>query len=172
MSNSTNLLISGSGLGNPVVCGAWKHTAVVASVSVVCWLIFALYFHSQVGAYDSWYYIPAALGTGMTVLVFFLGYLVAKRIKTTYVNVFEESVSGMAVDKDFTIAKTLYSWVGWNKKRFMKLTGFDLAINQITSVSLASDHAVVINASGTNYKCFVSNGSEILDTINKKIQST
>jgi hypothetical protein len=165
-------LISGSGLGNPLVWAAWKHTAVVAAVSVVCWLIFALYFHSQTGAYtSSWYYIPAALGTGMTALVFCLGYLVSKRIKTTYVNVFEDRVSGMAADKDFTITKTLYLWVGWNKARFMKLTAFDFAIGEITSVSLASDHAVVINAAGASCKCFVSNGPEILDTLNKKIQN-
>jgi hypothetical protein len=97
-----------------------------------------------------------------------LGSSFVKKIKTTNISVYEDKVNGAAIDKDFSMAKLMFWGVGWGKA---KLTYFDIAFNQITSVHIEDNNAIVINASGANYKCFVSNCFEILSAINNKIRN-
>jgi hypothetical protein len=97
-----------------------------------------------------------------------LGNNCAKKVKATNVNVYDDKVNGEAVDKDFSMAKLIFMCMGWDKS---KLTNFDLAFNQITSVDVVDSNAIVINASRANYKCFVSNGLEIQSAINNKVRN-
>jgi len=110
----------------------------------------------------------SAFGIGCVILVLYIMGFVSKRIESTWINVYEDKVNGAAVDRDFSIAKLMFYAMGWNKA---KLTGFDLAINQITSIDLDGSDSIIINASGSNYKCFVSNGLEIQGIINNKIRN-
>jgi hypothetical protein len=96
-----------------------------------------------------------------------LGQLLVKRVKTTEIRVYEDKIAGTAVGKDFDLAKMIYLGMGWANA---KLTNFDLALNQITSVDIVED-AIVINASGAQYMCFVSNNSEIQTIVNNKIRN-
>jgi len=104
---------------------------------------------------------------GVIAILYVVG-LVSKKIKSTHINVYDDKIKGVAVNKDFSITKLMFWGTGWDKA---KLTGFDLAINQITTVDLDGSDSIIINASGTSYKCFVSNGSEIQGIINNKIRN-
>ncbi|MDR2583337.1 MAG: hypothetical protein LBC75_07650 [Fibromonadaceae bacterium] len=113
------------------------------------------------------FYVTIVVGIFCVIFDLYLGSLLSKKIEATNIGVYEDKVKGVAIDKDFSMAKLIFWWMGWNKAR---LTSFDLAFNQITSVDLGLDHTIVINASGANYKCFVSNNSEIQTAINDKIR--
>ena len=192
MSNLNNLLVSDCGEGNPCIRKTWTHAVIYAVLAIGVCLITAFYFeylreqvsprpigtgvlstiqtgNTELATYFGYgYYGMLVLCIVLPIIVIIVGSTIAKRIKSTSINVYENKVSGLAVGKDFSVAKLVYLWWGWNHA---KLTNFDLAINQITSVDIESDFAIIINSHGVNYKCFVSNNAEIRDCINDKIRN-
>jgi len=193
MSNS-NPLASGNGTGNPSISTAWKYAVIGAVISFTSSLVFAFFFQylgdQSSPRYSStaffgrpimvsgnaelanyWhilFYVFVVIGIVCFIWELYLGSSISEKIKATNISVYEDNVKGVAIDKDFSISKLILMCMGWDKAR---LTNFDLAFNQITSVDLESDYAIIINASGTNYKCFVSNNSEIRTAINNKIRN-
>jgi|GEM_PF-4573337 len=187
MSNSNEILVSGSGKGNPSISTAWNYGKILAIINFLIWLAIAFGVRdsklirsgteyrgawgiptptfSTVYEFSTISYVMIAVGIVGAIYMLYAGYIISRNIETSMVNVYEDKIEGMAVDKDFTIAKLFFKGGNEKTKRF------NLALNQITSVDLEYDHAVMINASGANYKCFVSNGSEIQDIINNKIRN-
>ena len=190
MSNSNQALASGYGMGNPSIGTAWKYAVTAAIINIVGFMLFAFFSqsiveqHSQIkivrgsfittgnaevaNFFGTLYYVMIALGIGAFIYELWLGSFVSKRIQTTSVSVYEDKIKGVAVGRDFSIAKLIFFSMGWDKAR---LNNFDIALSQITSIDLAYDNAITINAPGASYKCFVSNGSEIQDVINNKIRN-
>jgi hypothetical protein len=116
-------------------------------------------------SFGTYSYLSIVFGIIVSIWQLYIGRIMSKKIKGTNVSVYEDIVKGIAFTKDSTIEKMIIRNSSFN------LTNFDLAFKQITSVQLTSDHAIVINASGANYKCFVSNGLEIQSVINNKIRN-
>jgi hypothetical protein len=193
MSNSSNLLIYGYGTGNSTISKVWKYAILGAIFCLVVGLLSSSFFQrlsdktSPVTKEDwygrtyivsgdkdtSVYFSMAAKGmifVGIFLLLeqLYLGQLLSKRIGTTEARVYEDKITGVAVGKDFDIAKMLYLGMGWANA---KLTNFDIALNQITSVDLMGDNAIVVNAPGAQYMCFVPNNYEIQNVINNKIRN-
>jgi len=183
MENSNNMLISGSGMENSDVSTAKMHAIIDAILCFAVWLGLAFLLREQTLNYagflgrDSFTaYKFGSVSNAMIVvgivnaiIVIYMGCaVVAGRIEATMINVYEDKIKGVAVDKDFSMIKLIYWWIGWDKAR---LTNFDLVFSQITSVDLSADNAIIINASGANYKCFVLNGTKIQDVINNKIRN-
>jgi len=186
MSNSNNPLISGSGVGNYDISVTRMHTEIGAIICFVGWLGLAFLLREQTFNYADLHvpqsyiffspaykfgsvsYAMIIVGIVHAISTIYVGVVVVRRIKASMVNVYDDKVKGVAVNKDFSITKLIYWWIGWDKAR---LTNFDLAFNQITSVDLVTDNAIIINTSGANYKCFVLNGSKIQDFINNKIRN-
>jgi hypothetical protein len=115
------------------------------------------------------YYVTIASGIISVIWELYVGSYCAKKIESTYMSVYEDNVKGVAVDKDFSFSKLIFFAMGWDKAR---LINFDLAFNQISSVYLENDNAIIIYASGAQHKCFVSNGYEIQSAINNKIRNS
>jgi hypothetical protein len=191
-------ILSGNGTGNPAIYTVRKYAEIEAVAGFAC-LIGAFYikhigdrYSNSIRSLMYWtpsqgdktvlsqtlndisinfsvaFYTMIILGIFCIIWGICLWRYCTKRIKATNVNVYENKVSGVAVDKDFSIAKLIFLCMGWGKA---KLANFDIAFNKITSVDIAGNNAIVINASGTNYKCFVSNGLEIQTAINDKIRN-
>jgi hypothetical protein len=181
MSNSNQPLVSGSGNGNPAISTAWKYAIINAVMNFAAGLFLMFILRdtkfNALGLisgkstvthhFGTASYVMLVLGIGLAISALYVGSIVAARIAKTEIDIYEDKVRGTAVDKVFSIANLIFMYMGWNKA---KLIGFDLAINQITSVDL-DGHSMIINASGTSYKCFVSNGSEIQTFINNKIRN-
>jgi len=185
MNGSNELLVSGRGTENSNTSTVWVYAVINAVIGVAGGLIMAFFFRDENIIYktNSWgmkvadgvtnefgvaSYVMVALGIGLAISAICIGHVVTKRIQGTEVNVYEDNIEGVAVDKDFSIVNLVLLFMGWNKAR---LTNFNLAFNQITSVSLEGNHSIIINVSGANYRCFVSNGPAIQDVINQKIRS-
>jgi hypothetical protein len=194
MSNS-KLLVSGNGMGNPEASTALKYAVIDVVIGIACFIaafyiqslgdeirssatsnfsnpfsqLANTYRYAEISPYITiGYYTMIITGISCIIWGVCLGNSCAKKIKTTNVNIYEDKVSGAAVDKDFSMTKLMFMGMGWGKA---KLTYFDIAFNQITSVHIEDNNAIVINASGANYKCFVSNCFEILSAINNKIRN-
>jgi hypothetical protein len=176
MNNSSNLLISGSGIENSVISKTWKYAIAGAIFCVVFCLLFYICFshlsdlfaaRGDKDAADFFdMFAKGMIPLGILCFLFdlYLGQLLSKRIKAIEIKVYEDKIAGVAVGKDFNIFKMIFMCMGWANA---KLINFDLAINQIKSVDIMGDNAIVINA---QYMCFVSNNSEIQTTINNQIQ--
>jgi len=193
MSDSNELIASDDGKENPSISTAGKYAVIEAILGLVIFLALAFYFQNQrdlvspkdvqmygmkIGSTGNaelakqlniLYYSMIVLGISSVIWAIWVRTFISNKIKVTEVRVYQDRIKGTAVSRDFSMSKLIFFWMGWNHA---KLNSFDLAFNQITSVdNLLDDHSIIINASGTQYKCFVSNGSKIQDTINSKIRN-
>jgi len=66
------------------------------------------------------------------------------------INVFEDRIEGNGIEKSL-----------------FTLQNFKMAYDQISNVDIIGNSAIVVYTSNAKYKCFVSNGAEIRDTIFK-----
>jgi len=167
--SDSKLLVSGNGIGNPEISTSQKD-AVIHAVGNTTVCLFAFWFSTR-GFPIFWtmteFILAVVFGAQAALALYFRSHI-SKIIEATNINVYEDGIKGVVVDKDFAVDYKLICWsIGWNKA---KLISFDFAFKQISSVTL-EDNAIIINASGMNYKCFVSNGSEIQTAINNKIRN-
>jgi len=193
MSDSNGLIASDDGRENPSISTAGKYAVIEAILCLVIFFAFAFYCQHQrdlvspkdvnmygmkVGSIGNAelakqlniaYYSMIVLGISCVIWALWVRAFISNKIKVTEVRVYQDKVKGTAVSKDFSMSKLIFFAMGWNHA---KLNSFDLTFNQITSVdNLPDDYSIIINASGAQYKCFVSNGSKIQEAINNKIRN-
>ena len=136
------VLIADSGKGNKAILTWW-----------VIWIIGAVavtaYFAFLANAANQREVAVFAAGVAILTPIFFLVYaaLYHRSIANTYIQVQENGVEGKGVGIGFI----------WGDVRSF---GFQLNYQQITSVS-ATGTAIIIHASGTQYKCYTANPAEI-----------
>jgi hypothetical protein len=169
-------------MGNPTISTAWKYAVINAILCLASSLICAYIFRENTLHLSGWFgkdsystykfgtlsYVIIALGIGSFIAALYSGNTAADRIKATVIAIYEDKITGIAVGKNFDLVKMIFFWMGWDNA---KLTHFDLALNQITSVDLMGDNAIAINTPGAQYMCFVSNNYEIQTVFNNKTRN-
>ena len=155
-----NLLSSGSGKGNSQISKAWLLGIIDAVTSFVIAALFWLAFEG-----DTWDYVLIVVILVNGILAIIASFVLSARIKGTYLNIFEDRVSGVFVNRDISLVLIIFFYLGWDKAKHINV---DFSFDDIIAVSAQKD-SINLHSMGINYKCFVSNGLEITNIINDKI---
>lgn len=180
MTNSNRPLLQGDGIRNPNIGVARGIGFVVAVTMLIIFIFLAFLFRETILSprsildgggslvtreFGTASYICIAVGIFGFIYGLYIGNAVAQLVAGTGIRIFANRVDGVAVDADVDIVSLIFK--GWgNTKHIM----FDLSYNKITNVDITDDNAIIINASGIRYKCFVTNGAEIQRVIKENLQ--
>ena len=151
-------LISGSGKGSSAISPHWILFLIIAVVGIVLIIISTQMQTTQNLGFGVSRTIqhPYANTVFILGLIAIVGGFIETIVKIacitkTQINVYENGIEGIGVSKNFLFgAYTTKS--------------FKLAYDQITSLD-ATNSSIIIHASGTQYRCYVKNISEIQNTI-------
>jgi len=156
-----NFLASGNGKGNSAIPLWWAGNIIAAVAGCAIAVFFALDLGGQVSKAQGALFVDqgklhqanlmVSLLYGLAILCPIAGLvggaLYHRGIAGTHIEVDESGVAGQGVGKYF---------IWGDVRRF----GFRLSYRQITNVDVAGT-AIIVHASGTQYKCYVQNPAEI-----------
>jgi len=135
-----------------------KKKAYVGIVAIVLFLIFAIVCFSapSMASYrmrDMFEVLGPVAGVFCIIAVFFQAYVFAMNTAAskTKISVCESVITGDGLTNSFTV------------------TSFNLPYNQIQSVDVARNVAVVINTQQAKYTCYAQNCTEIRDAILRRM---
>ena len=159
--SSGNVKAFGTGQGNPAIILSWAICVISAAASFALCVYFANDLENQISGARGGLFVNQAKLNQAEQMVPLLksGAIIVPILCLVYGAFYHSSISNtyIQVDGNGVAGKGVGMYFFWGDVR---LFGFRLAYNQITSVDV-SGSTIIIHASSAQYKCYVANPGEI-----------
>jgi len=158
------LIISGNGKENEVIRKIWIMSAVTGVLGVVFVMLVAHQIGDTLTSNIQNFLIGVAWLGAVAAIVEAM--FKKRRVESTYIDVYENGIHGRGVATNFP----------WAMNSYAAMSGFNYKFEQITSVEVQSDNAIIIHATSAieevevSHKCYAMNANEVREMILKGME--